>query len=87
MDELGVVGERANQRMFVHERELSLRRSLPSDQRAQGLQPIRAVGVGRGAGLFELIAGMTLGYRSTHSHQLRPLLAGAMGRDGLLKEG
>src|SRR5271166_629526 len=61
VDELAVLAQVANDGMLLQEGKRPLRRGLALEQRAQGPQPIRAVGKGDGAGFFQGFARVPAG--------------------------
>ena len=58
VDQVRVFGERANERMLVHELEAGLLGFVPFEQSADHAQPIGAVAMSDAAGAVDLIAGM-----------------------------
>jgi hypothetical protein len=61
MDELFVLGQRTDQRVYLCERQLLLLGHVPIDQVADGAQAEGAIGVGDVAGVFDLFGAIAPG--------------------------
>src|SRR5580704_15217864 len=61
VDQIRVLGQVANDRMLIEEGEQLLTRRLALEERAHGLEPVRAVRKGDGTGFFQAFVGMLVG--------------------------